>query len=351
MTRQWRLSINNVGAPAPDLRTEFARAEKDRLLAVWSTYIEPVTDDGAADSEDFFEQAIRLDAAVRTFGPANIWVGFGGAEDLRNLGDGRTMPFADARGFGRFGMQSKDNLVEDMLSGSGLPPLHYFTLNAFRANAGRMAIPSTNAPGVRGLIDDVMDVAQVNDGRVFIKAIRPKGALFDVTIEKPASRHETRLQVLEALDWNSVLLEEVPDAYLVQQHIDMRYEYRVFVVGGRAVTGAGCIEEFTPLDNCEPFDPSMRERRRPEVVIEDRPDLRDRYKQFAQVVADEIGAERPELQNYVIDVALNHLDRPIVIELNELLNSGLYASDFIRVAEAFVSQAFTATPAANLVQL
>nr|WP_254788555.1 hypothetical protein [Arthrobacter sp. ok909] len=44
--------------------------------------------------------------------------------------------------------------------------------------------------------------------------------------------------------------------------------------------------------------------------------------------------EVPELTDYVIDVALNADGEPLIVELNSLLNSGLYASRPELVTEA-----------------
>lgn len=43
----------------------------------------------------------------------------------------------------------------------------------------------------------------------------------------------------------------------------MQYEYRVFVVGGQAVTGAGAVEEHTPLDNRQTAFSTLLRRDRP----------------------------------------------------------------------------------------
>lgn len=125
--------------------------------------------------------------------------------------------------------------------------------------------------------------------------------------------------------YDLALFEGEPDAVLVQQKARMRYEYRVQVIGGKPVCGAGCIERFTPADNRgDRYDPRMEETRN-NGRIESHPGIARLYEAFAHEAAHAI---RGEVEGpYVMDLYLDDAGRPHVIELNPQSNSGLYALD------------------------
>ncbi|QOT19325.1 hypothetical protein [Paenarthrobacter sp. YJN-5] len=59
---------------------------------------------------------------------------------------------------------------------------------------------------------------------------------------------------------------------------------------------------------------------------------------FARNAIDALALEVPALTDYVIDVALGPGEKPLIVELNSLLNAGLYASEPGRVAEAMAAR-------------
>lgn len=146
-----------------------------------------------------------------------------------------------------------------------------------------------------------------------------------------------RERLLAEMDWTYVRLEGQRDSLLAQEAIDMQWEYRLFVVDGTLVTGAGCIEEHTPLDRIAgvAFDTRVRRHRGhlggTPSDIEDRPDLVHSLLDFGLEMAEEHGGTT------VIDVALNAATgTPVVVELNDLPNSGLYASDHWATTRALI---------------
>ena len=106
----------------------------------------------------------------------------------------------------------------------------------------------------------------------------------------------------------------------------MEYEYRFFVVNGEVVTGAGCVEEFTPLNNRAQFDDRMRQVRSEGGPVTSQPEILERYLSFAKQAASEFSAEGL-LNTYSLDLATGSDGQTLIIELNGLPNSGLYASD------------------------
>ncbi len=125
----------------------------------------------------------------------------------------------------------------------------------------------------------------------------------------------------------------------------MAYEYRFFAVGGRVVTGAGCIEERTPLDHDPsdgPLDPWVRHIRGNGIqagmdgVPQRRPDIVDLMRPLAEEIAAEIGEPTS------FDLALDICGEPLLIEVNGLSNAGLYASDPRLVTAALAHRLYRA---------
>lgn len=145
----------------------------------------------------------------------------------------------------------------------------------------------------------------------------------------------------------------------------MTYEYRLFIVDGRPVTGAGCIVEHTPLfadhrPGSSPFSPLVRRKRGVSLTaiedeldeftiedldsgtwadesasadpsrggdIENAPGLVTQLVEFGAALVAEGLTDGVLPRAYVLDVALNEGNgKPLAIEVNGLSNSGLYAS-------------------------
>ncbi len=70
---------------------------------------------------------------------------------------------------------------------------------------------------------------------------------------------------------------------------------------------------------------------------------------FAHQVCTEIAQEAPELDCYVLDIALDANNNPLVIELNPAASSGLYANNAIFLFEAIATYAEAAQQANRIV--
>lgn len=141
-------------------------------------------------------------------------------------------------------------------------------------------------------------------------------------------------QVQEWSGWEFVHAEDDPNALLIQQRVDMRYEYRMFMIDNQPVCGAGCIELNTPLDNMGTcFDPQMQKRRngQSKADVEVNRELVERYRQFAVKAGRQYkycgyGA-------YVLDLCL--IDNEVsIVELNGMMNAGLYALNMSALTRA-----------------
>jgi hypothetical protein len=211
----------------------------------------------------------------------------------------------------------------------------YWTLAPFRRMAGRFLI-DVDASDV---IYYLTAMAKNGCKKAFVKDGRRKRGVWTVKLgsrSTPASiRKNLPDDLLKALTERR---DEEP--FLIQQHVDMSHEYRIFVVDGRPVAGAPVLRS-----DCI-HDPWMRGRFRPTVsherdtgpAVEDR-ELVAKYARFARRITALMRDECPGTPDYVLDLAVTDESEVIVIELNNPRISGLYAVDWRRVLRAAVGAA------------
>lgn len=202
----------------------------------------------------------------------------------------------------------------------------YAKSKTFRDVAGRRLIACRLDPGD---IDEAIKTIAPNGGQVFVKTIRKQNAMvitYDEASKKsPASQLYNQI---EDIMWDTVRFEGSEQPYLVVQDvIRPAYEYRMFMVDGKPVTGAGCIEEFTPLDNWETFDPKMA-RIRNQSGVESCRNILDDYLEFAHTFGASFAAENGDKLVYSLDLCVDlNASKIVPIEINPPANLGRYASD------------------------
>jgi hypothetical protein len=280
-----------------------------------------------ADVEDFWEDACRIAAAWQASGndlqlkASGEYPGAWSADEL----DRRLGPVGYAEEGGR---HAPDELVAD-------PVLH--------AHGGRgMLLGSLGG-------DPSTDVAvwfaarhrEHGVQRGIVKVAAAKNGIW--AIELDSDPEVIRQRLSREMDWTYVRLEGPSRTVIAQDVLDLQYEYRLFIVDGKVVSGAGCIEEFTPLDRpagSGPFDLRVRKYRGHmvndfTVAIEERPNVVERLLTFGREIAHEHGGT--VVIDVAIDAAAGEQGAPVVLELNRLSNSGLYASDPWAVARALTT--------------
>lgn len=313
-----------------------------------------------ADFEDFTEEAYRLDAALQGFGPENVWItGATPFSDITNeqmfnavSGEVTDRPSDTLPGyiFDYYGMQrsTRSHL------GSPLPQEmaadQYMYSSTFNKFAGR----KIEIAGYYSKRNDIFEVIKrMYDGGVrkfFVKLCQTKAGIFRFSfgLDDETNGELTLATIREIVDAevsDHVMHRlESNNVFMVQEDVDMTYEYRMFMVESKAVTGAGCIEEFTPLDNLgNDFDARMRKHRNEDEPLKEALAYLEIYRSLAQDVALSYAQEIPEFRNYVLDFALvsdaEHGFKPVLIEVNGLLNCGLYATRPIAVTTA-LAQAY-----------
>lgn len=281
------------------------------------------------DKEDWVENAVfieaferlGLDYALLDAHKGNVWIS--SAADTLPSGTG-----PDA--FFHTGISGRDHIEGvsyrlPLQSPSAIRSVtEYATDKVFLDRAGRPMI--LTRPTSADLNDAVRQIVPEGGG-IFIKTVK-KGATYRFDIVAGRDPWEQMAEQDENFIWSYMQYEgmEVP-FFNVQGLIEPTYEYRMFMVGDRPVTGAGCVEAFTPLDNWDVFDPKMEPVRNRTGVITAN-DVLDAYREFAAEFGKAFAAKHGKSLTYSLDLCIDkHTGKVVPIELNPPMNLGRYASD------------------------
>ena len=209
--------------------------------AAWGRYVgEAVPGDG--DPEDWREQAARLEAATRILPDPHVRVAgrpYGGPDPmtLAHYGVVRIRPYMDQLTLPASNVDRWDLM----------PALRPFLGRDARSVAcdGDMIDAA-----VRGMLDrhpgsGVVAKFMFREKRLPLAFIDPDGT-FMQTDEYGGKPERIPFAAWRWAGYDLALFEGEPDAVLVQQKARMRYEYRMQVIGGEPVCGAGCVERHTP---------------------------------------------------------------------------------------------------------
>lgn len=149
------------------------------------------------------------------------------------------------------------------------------------------------------------------------------------------------------------------ECFLIQEHIPMESEYRIVVIDGSPVAGAGCIECLSPLfhepdlalrnaDGTGAFDVKLEGKRNDGIIRHD-PEMVEAFLDRAWQICDALEMEARDTgrsnpyADCVMDFAWN-ADRQevVLVETNPPDNFGLYAMDIAPVTRAIVDRAVSA---------
>lgn len=330
------------GVEAPDAN-DLAAHEQLKLRELVQMWEEVVGVDVAAgpagDREDFFEPSLELEAVLRRYGRERVWLRSAGTSSVRNAATGKLRDLSYCEHMPLLGpVESSDRTPprSEKLAND------YMRLETFRDLAGRQCTLTTYNPDAGDSHPDLLETVRhfhARDHRkLVIKTRAMKKGLWKLDL--PDDEDLAVAHVDEQLGWTAVHYEARPGAFLVQEHIPMTYEYRVFVINHALVTGAGCIEEFMPMDRSATgaFDAQMRKCRTAMDPVVGEPGIAQLYRDFAREVADRICVESPEMRHYVVDLALDGYGKPVIVEFNGFRNSGFYANDVGLIVDRFCEQ-------------
>ena len=224
--------------------------------------------------------------------------------------------------------------------------LNYATNKAFAAHAGRRVRTGTVPPdddanpGKPRLYDVMAEMVTEADGDFLLKIVIPSKTAPNQRVHFPkgSTARDASNAVFDAFDWAIMSAEGLDDAILVQDYLPMGNEYRMFVMNGEPVCGAGCVESLCPLERTadgKRYDPKIETRRNSGVVRAD-PALAMRFLAKAREIAIDLHDADHDMLDYVLDLATTDEGEIIMIEANPISSSGLYAID----PEIFVREAY-----------
>ena len=299
------------------------------LKALWILAVGKLEVSEDADFEDWVEEAARWQAVITTYrdGLELVHIGNDGV-NFRNLISGEKISYDGSWACLRYGMQPRRTIqtTRGIHSLDSSVVDSYYRLNSFRNYAARrLKVVGHN-------LENELRLFALEEGleKVMVKIVAqskyaaPKVFTIDSTLPQQLSE--------AGFDWATVHLEGVGAAFLLQEVVEMTYETRLFVVNGCVVTSAGCIDSNTPLLSNSPYDPFL-ERHRGDGYALARQMLTTDFMAFAMEAAAKIVEENGAFHSYGMDVCLTP-NGPAIVELNPLLNCGLYASSPQKVVGA-----------------
>jgi hypothetical protein len=287
-----------------------------KVVQAWMKHIEPhVSPVGPVDYEDWAEQAVRLESGLRLL-PKDTIV---------SIRDGKMRAYDCS---GKMVKNPEDVMHRAQLGYITSPPTpdaiiepyseinRYASLNTVTSRLNR---EWSLLPADESIIRNKIASMLSNHDSVWLKdMIHPKNLMVKITDQEFFNS-----DTWEAITWECVRSEGLDSVFLLQEDAIIRNETRFFIIDGIPVTGAGCIEENTPLQN----DGSDYDHKTEDVrgsgeqyesdIIESQllPFVRD----AAKDVTDESG-----IPHYVMDVGMIN-GKLGIIELNSIMNAGLYA--------------------------
>lgn len=172
----------------------------------------------------------------------------------------------------------------------------------------------------------------------FLKTVNKKWS-FTMDLKQNSTKKDIIEKLIDLLDWSYINAKSKKHEIFLQDHVLMNYEYRMIVVNGELTAGAGCVEEYTPVnsDN-KKFDTKVMKNRgycqekmeglSPRLESpEDKEKLVSRYKDFALKVIPLIHKEL-QIQHYTLDLAVTSEGKIVIVELNPYENIGFYALNY-----------------------
>jgi len=304
----------------------------DILEQVWAAGFDEGPVDPAADIEDFWEDAVRIATtyraaldAGRSIEPRSSATHWSSGDLARRMGPLRINEHGGYHGADAF---------EELLAGLPLDITgRTFAVCTYDTESVSL--------GADDLAQHLTTLAAAGHTAAVVKVSGHKQGIARIELDPDTRVINRRLH--DAFDWTMVRLDGVRSAFLVSPWIEMTYEYRVFVVDGIPVTGAGCIEEYTPLDHSGsgPFDPAVRLHRGNSVaatvnsaITHDSRTVRMHLAAAAPVIAHMAARG---LRTYVVDMAyVPDRNDSVVVEFNSMPNAGLYACDAQALARALI---------------
>lgn len=202
--------------------------------------------------------------------------------------------------------------------GTDKPANKYWKNQPLLDAMGRPARIADNCvDGPRGYVAQVHELLRAGVRDFLVKIVSPAKYQSPVrfALEENASDESIKAAFMDDFGWALIHIEDQKDCFFIQEHIDLGFEYRMIVVGGQVVAGAGAIDSFCPVDMVDPsaaFDPQV-ERKRNDGLVVLKDDLVASYAAFAADFAGAAAEASPNLVDYTLDLAVNLETEEIVV--------------------------------------
>jgi len=328
--------------PTINLPLESARETPNHaaVRARWQASFPGAAQSESVDREEFFELANAYFALVGAAVPYRVAIGDVPQSEANTIYLGRYRKHSFCVG-----------ADHDALDGFRWPDLRavrcaeqWYEQRAFRDAAGRWIgvfdIPAEDGCGIgaaNSLPSALSVYARDADRDVFLKVVsHAKYGCWKVHIPRGTSPKNVWDIILGELEYTVVHLAGSPRAILASAWTDLRYEYRLIVIDGQVVAGAGCIDAMDPYFAVEtPFDPQMETYRNCGEIAR-LPALAQSYAAFGYELAARAVREQATMRHYTLDLALNPQGRIVVVECNPTLNFGLYCARYEHILPAIL---------------
>ncbi|XBH22968.1 hypothetical protein V5R04_07085 [Jonesiaceae bacterium BS-20] len=288
-------------------------------------------DNKVGDREDWVEDGARILGGLAAYDHERLWVALGPTK-ARHIATGTVMDVRDVdKVTANIGVVH--GVHRPFADEPDMQADRYYRTQTFKNHAGRkIELGHLNGAGGRDIRTIAADFFNAGHSSVFLKMTEAKMGL---------AKWERGQDVWELMgdSWVLIHQEGKPDAFLIQEFVALTFEYRFFVVDHMLVSGAGRVIEHTPLDNQGTrFCTGVRELASDvwdsvPGPVEFRLDLVDQYVALATKVVADFQVECPSMLEYTLDVAMSP-SGPVIVELNGIRNSGLFANNAVTIAAA-----------------
>lgn len=313
----------------PESYPAAATTRAPNVLATWLHYA-PESEPAERDFEDWAENAVMLHHAHQRYGRVKL---LPTTKGISMSGDRTSFvppQPSQPRAF-MYGMWKPSDSINFPcsynLAGNDADSVRavasYPSSPVFQAAAGReFHVVDADHKEIEAVLRGMHEAGH---RRVFIKTrFKEFAGAFDLPESADSLWHTITLGT--PLEWFLVQHEGAAAVLFIQEAFEPRKEFRTIIVRDHLVTGAGCVERFTPLDNDgSEFDNRMEEVRNTSEPLSDL-DTLERYIKFARRFARRWADEHGDQMIYSLDLAVDsRTGKVLAIELNPMTNLGLYA--------------------------
>lgn len=171
-----------------------------------------------------------------------------------------------------------------------------------------------------------------------------ENSLISWNLEKPLTLIKKELE--KKYEKNTPLLNlwdsDEAKGFIFSELVNMKNEYRMFIVNNRVVATSACFRNTVPLNAWQNgrYDPRMVNGHNDQVTHINRSRAYE-YARFARVFCQDMKKMNPGCENYVLDVAWDDEHKRVIpIEMNSITWSGAYQINMHRLCAALSHQKF-----------